>query len=396
MQANHPNAANAAGPRMRSVEIFAGAAGLGLGMAKAGFDHEIVVENDSDACETIRMNQANGHPLVQGWNVAEASIEDCDLSAIKGDVDLVSGGPPCQGFSIGGAHKGHRDERNLWPWAIATVATLKPRAFVFENVPNLASAHAEYLRYLEKALTLPTIASPADWTEDCERLDKILATGQSFDPSYRVRTDVHIASDYGTGQKRKRLFIVGIRSDVSGEYLPPEATHSEYELMESKWLTGEYWDRHGLVRPLPDKAGQRWLAKHNRMPRDLFAPRLQAWNTVRDIFAGIPNDAPNRDEAPREFRTYKGHTGSDADDPAKTHRAGDHGVSGGEMGVTSDKEGGQMHRHYSVREAAALSDFPHDYAFSGSWGDGLRQIGNAVPCNLGEAVGNSIHQALAA
>ena len=97
-----------------------------------------------------------------------------------------------------------------------------------------------------------------------------------------------------------------------------------------------------------------------------------------------------------KYRAGKGHTGSDADDPAKTHRAGDHGVSGGEMGVTSDKEGGQMHRHYSVREAAALSDFPHDYAFSGSWGDGLRQIGNAVPCNLGEAVGNSIHQALAA
>ena len=396
MQANHPHAAYTAGTCLRSVEIFAGAAGLGIGMAKAGFHHEIVVENDSDACATIRLNQEAGHPIVQGWNIAEASIQDCDLSAIKGDVDLVSGGPPCQGFSIGGAHKGHQDDRNLWPWAISTVATLKPRAFVFENVPNLASSHADYLHYLEKALALPTIASLEDWLEDAKRLDQILATGQSFDPNYRVRTDIHVSSDYGTGQKRKRLFIVGIRSDVAGEYIPPEATHSEYELMESKWLTGEYWDRHGLARPLPDKAGQRWISKHNRQPRDLFAPQLKPWNTVRDIFTSIPENAPNSEEAPREFRTYKGHTGSDADEPAKTHRAGDHGVSGGEMGVTSSREGGEMHRHYSVREAAALSDFPHDYAFTGSWGDGLRQIGNAVPCRLAEAVGHSVHTALAA
>ena len=381
---------------LRSVEIFAGAAGLGLGLAQAGFKHEVVVENDSDACNTIRLNQANGHSLVEGWEIREADIEACDLSDVTGEIDLVAGGPPCQGFSVGGLHRGAKDERNLWPWAIETVSQLKPRAFAFENVPNLASAHSEYLSYLQSALSLPTIARPEEWQEDAERLAKIMATGQSFDPSYRVHVDTLVASDYGTGQRRKRLFIVGIRDDVDADYVTPVATHGEYELMEQKWLTGEYWARHGIRMQTPDKEGLAWLKKHNRQPRDMFTPRLSPWRTVRDVLADIPEGAADNDPAPREFKTYKGHTGSDADRPAKTHRAGDHGVSGGEMGIVSNIEGHEIYRHYTVREAASLSDFDSDYRFSGSWGDGLRQIGNAVPCALGKAVGNSIATALAA
>ena len=381
---------------LRSVELFAGAAGLGLGLAQAGFSHDLVVENDADACETMRMNQRAGHELVQGWRVLEASIEDADLTTVKGDIDLVSGGPPCQGFSIGGKHRGHKDDRNLWPWAIETVSQLKPRSFVFENVPNMASAHAEYLAYLVRALTLPTIASPDDWVSDNARLEKIISSGQTMDPSYRVRVDSHIASDYGTGQKRKRLFIIGMRADQTGEYVPPEVTHGEYELMESQWITGEYWDRHGLSRPMPTEAAMRWLRKHNQQPPDLFAERLKPWNTVRDVFATIPVDANDNEPAPREAKAYKGHTGSPVDQPAKTHRAGDHGVSGGEMMADYGTQNDKQYRHYSVREAAALSDFPMDYRFFGSWGDGLRQVGNAVPCNLGRAVGTSIAKALAA
>ena len=223
-----------------------------------------------------------------------------------------------------------------------------------------------------------------------------MATGQSFDPSYRVHVDTLVASDYGTGQRRKRLFIVGIRDDVDADYVTPVATHGEYELMEQKWLTGEYWARHGIRMQTPDKEGLAWLKKHNRQPRDMFSPRLLPWRTVRDVLADIPEGAADNDPAPREFKTYKGHTGSDADRPAKTHRAGDHGVSGGEMGIVSNIEGHEIYRHYTVREAASLSDFDSDYRFSGSWGDGLRQIGNAVPCALGKAVGNSIATALAA
>lgn len=381
----------------RSVELFAGAAGLGLGLAKSGFHHEIVIENDSDACETIRLNQRNGYPLVQGWEIKEANIEDCDLSEIKGEVDLVAGGPPCQGFSIGGKHKGHSDNRNLWPWAIKSVADLKPKAFVFENVPNLASSHKAYLDYLQKALSLPTLARPEEWVEDTEALSKIIKTGQTFDPSYNVTVETHVSTNYGTGQKRKRLFIIGTRSDISGRYVTPKATHSYDELMTTKWITGEYWDRHCLQRPMPDDEAARWIRKHNRQERDLFCERLQPWNTVRDIISQIPQNAANHEAAPREAKSYKGHTGSYIDAPAKTHRAGDHGVSGGEMMIDmGESSNGTRYRHYTTREAAALSDFDHDYEFHGSWGDCLRQIGNCVPVNMSENIGKSIMKALAA
>ena len=389
--------------KLRSVELFAGAAGLGLGLAEAGFAHDLVVENNADACATMRLNQQHGHRLVEGWNILEASIEDVDLSAVKGDIDLLSGGPPCQGFSIGGRNQGHQDPRNLWPWTIAAVAQIQPRSFLFENVPNLASTHAGYLDYLMRALTLPTIAARPgrdgktdDWSEDDDRLKRILESGQTIDPSYRVRIDTHVASDYGTGQKRKRLFIVGVRNDQTADYVPPKVTHSHDELMEDQWITGSYWDRHGIERPMPDEAAQRWIRQHNRRPRDLYEDRLAAHRTVRDVIASIPGDAPDNDPAPRDAKAYKGHTGSLIDQPAKTHRAGDHGVSGGEMMIDYGPGASPQYRHYSVREAAALSDFPMDYRFSGSWGDGLRQIGNAVPCALGRAIGGRLAQVLAA
>jgi len=379
---------------LRSVEIFAGAAGLGLGLAKAGFSHEIIVENDSDACNTIRLNQHQNHPLVEGWRILEANIEDCDLSGVKGEVDLVAGGPPCQGFSIGGQHKGSEDQRNLWPWAIKTVSEIKPRAFVFENVPNMASTHKDYLEYLVKALTIPTIADPQQWIEDGEKLQKILSEGQSFDPSYDVSVDLLTSSDFGTGQKRKRLFITGIRKDVGAKYNTPVSTHSEAELLDSKWIRGEYWERHGLSRPVPNDAAMKWIRKHNQQPRDLFATPMKPWNTVRDIIANIPEWANGQEDAPRQAKAYKGHTGSEIDSPAKTHRAGVHGVSGGEMMIDFGEGQACQYRHFTTREAAALSDFPHDYDFSGTWSDCLRQIGNSVPCKMAQAVGQSIQKAL--
>ncbi|MBS7671453.1 DNA cytosine methyltransferase, partial [Croceicoccus gelatinilyticus] len=280
--------------------------------------------------------------------------------------------------------------------AIRSVAKLRPKAFTFENVPHLASGHRAYFDYLVKALALPTIAKPDEWSDDAERLDKILASGQTFDPSYVVSVHTLLAADFGTGQKRKRLFITGIRRDIEAEFEAPAPTHSAEQLMEDQWLTGTYWDRHGLERPIMSDAGLKWLRKHNRNPRDLFAPRLEAHRTVRDVLASIPDDAANNEAAPREAKAYKGHTGSPIDEASKTLRAGDHGVSGGENMIQYNDLIPIRYRHYTVREAAAISDFPHDYRFDGTWSDGLKQIGNAVPCNLGKAMGQSLKQTLLA
>lgn len=401
---------------MRSVELFAGAAGLGLGLARAGFHHDVVVERDHDACETIRHNQRLGHSLVQGWNLLEADANAVDVSAIAPEPDLLSGGPPCQDFSIGGAHAGASGDRNLWPTTVRWVNALKPRAFVFENVPGLASSHADYLEYVTLALTLPEVACPPmdDWKEQAGFLRRCVAQGIRSVPTYRVSVEKMAATDHGTAQARNRLFIVGIRDDVTAAWKRPEATHSLEQLMRDKWISGEYWDRHGLVRPEIDKAGTAFLRKHNSRPADdLFARRLLAHRTTRDAIAdlGTPNvdGTPgilDHEAAPRAAKAYKGHTGSAIDDPSKTLRAGDHGVSGGENMVDYGEAAGEgRYRHFTVREAARVQGFPDDYAFpeptdaggrGKKWSAGLKQLGNAVPCELAEAVGRSVLETLSA
>jgi len=283
----------------------------------------------------------------------------------------------------------------MWPWAIKAAADLKPKVMLWENVPNLARGHKAYFDYLLKALALPTIADPDNWANgDGERLAKVLESGQSFDPSYHITTTTLLAADHGTAQKRKRLFIVGVRQDLAAEFIGPESTHSANELMHDKWITGEYWDRHGLERPIMDEAGLRWIRKHNQQAPDLFAAKLAAHRTVRDAFSTISPKAANNEPAPRKAKAYKGHTGSPIDEPSKTLRAGDHGVSGGENMVAYSIDGKPSYEHFSVRQAAAISGFPEDYEFSGNWSDGLKQLGNAVPVEMGRAMGQSLHNTL--
>src|SRR5580658_7217406 len=103
------------GGRMKSVELFTGAGGLALGIEKAGFHHDTVVERDKDCCQTIRENQRNCNPLLDGWRLYQGDVRKFDYSEIEGEVDLLAGGPPCQPFSIGGKHKGPLDKRDMFP-----------------------------------------------------------------------------------------------------------------------------------------------------------------------------------------------------------------------------------------------------------------------------------------
>lgn len=390
----------------RSVELFGGAAGLGLGLAQAGFRHEVVVEQNKAACDTIRYNQQRGHGLVQGWRIAEADIRTFDLSDIEEEPDLVAGGPPCQSFSIGGKHKGADDDRNLWPWAIETVRQLRPRAFVFENVPALITKHSAYFGYLKLAFQLPELASPnGDWEADKGYLQECATQKIRSVPTYRVNFAKLQAADYGTPQRRQRIFLVGIRDDHEAIWSPPTATHSSAELLAAKWITGTYWDHHELERPEMDKAGLAFIRKHNRMPAaDLFSPQPAALirhQTTRDAIGDLPvpekdfETFPDHCAAPREARAYKGHTGSRIDDPSLTLRAGVHGVSGGECMIDFGEEAANRYRHFTTREAARVSSFPDDYHWGpATWSDALAQIGNAVPVALGKAVGTSLAQLL--
>lgn len=123
---------------LTSVELFAGAGGLGMGLSLAGFEHLAVIEWDRWACDTIRENQDRGHPLVASWPLIEGDVRDFDYESIGRSVDLVAGGPPCQPFSICGKHKGHHDDRDMFPATVDAIRRLRPRAFIVENVKGLS------------------------------------------------------------------------------------------------------------------------------------------------------------------------------------------------------------------------------------------------------------------
>ena len=134
---------------MKSVELFAGAGGLALGVTLAGFESLAVVEWDKWACDTIRENKRRDFPLVRDWPLWEGDVRSFDWRALPEDIDLLAGGPPCQPFSMGGKHKANGGKRDMFPATVDVVRTLRPKAFIVENVKGLTrSSFANYYQYI--------------------------------------------------------------------------------------------------------------------------------------------------------------------------------------------------------------------------------------------------------
>ncbi|WP_181005099.1 DNA cytosine methyltransferase, partial [Pseudomonas putida] len=115
---------------MKAIELFAGAGGLGMGVSKAGFTPQAVVEWDRWCCDTIRENRENKVTPLASWPTPiEGDVRGVDFRLFEGKLDLVTGGPPCQPFSLGGKHQAHADRRDMWPEAVRAVRETKPRAF---------------------------------------------------------------------------------------------------------------------------------------------------------------------------------------------------------------------------------------------------------------------------
>jgi DNA (cytosine-5)-methyltransferase 1 len=378
---------------LTSVELFAGAGGLGMGLTLAGFRHRAVVEWDRWACDTIRRNQALGHPLVANWPLFEGDVRDFDHGSILGEIDVVAGGPPCQPFSMGGKHGAHGDKRDMFPALAEAIQRLRPRAFVAENVKGLTRpAFADYFGYVLARLEFPEIVlrPGEDWPDHLRRLRQHKASRHRAGLTYNVVVQLLNAADHGVPQKRERVFIVGFRNDLNLQWSRPEPTHSREALLHDQWVTGRYWNRHGV----PPIANLRAASRQDQ-------PRQKPWRTVRDALSGLPDPEFDPDAARRipdhrfqpGVKFYPGHTGSQLDLPAKTLKAGDHGVPGGENALIRPDGTG---RYFTVRESARLQTFPDDYVFGGSWSEVMRQLGNAVPVALAHAVAASVAQTLTA
>ena len=322
------------------LELFAGAGGLAVGMEKAGLKCVALNEIDKFACATLRKNRPN-------WNVLEGDIKDFDFLEYNGKVDVVTGGFPCQAFSYAGKKLGLADARGtLFYQFVRVVKEVNPPICIGENVRGLLGH--------DNGKTLQGMISI---------LDEI---GYNVVP-----VEVLKAINFKVSQKRERLILVGIRKDIDVKYQYPKPYKKIYNLKDVL-KKGELFDCN-----VPKSAG----AKYPQSKKDVLdlVPPKGYW---RDLPLAIQKEFMGR-----SFYLGGGKTGIARrigwDEPCLTLTCS-----------PAQKQTERCHpdetRPFTVREYARIQTFPDDWQFAGSLAQQYKQIGNAVPVNLGREVGYSI------
>lgn len=325
-----------------SVELFAGGGGLALGMERAGFHHVMLNEFDKHACATLRKNRP-------AWNVVEGDVHQVDFTTLRGKVDFLSGGFPCQAFSYAGNKAGFEDARGTLFFELArAVKEIQPRVFLGENVRGL-------------------------YTHDNGRtfaaIQQIIADlGYTLLPEKVLK-----AIQYQVPQKRERLFLVAVRNDLASraKFAYPSPYHRIVTLRDA-FFKGVLFDTD-----VPKSAGQSYPQRK------------------REIMDMVPMGGNWRD-LPEEVQ--------------REYMKGSYELGGGKTGIArrlsldepsltltcapAMKQTERCHptetRPLTVREYARIQTFPDDWEFCGGLGAQYKQIGNAVPVNLAAAMGRSI------
>ena len=322
------------------LELFAGAGGLAVGMEKAGLKCAALNEIDKWACQTLRKNRPN-------WNVLEGDIKNFNFSEYRDNIDVVTGGFPCQAFSYAGKKLGLNDARGTLFYEFARVVQeVNPPICIGENVRGLLSH--------EKGKTLEGMISI---------LDEI---GYNVVP-VKVLKAIH----YKVPQKRERLILVGIRKDIDILYEYPTAHQKIYTLKDAL-KKGSLFENN-----VPKSEGAKY-PKYKKEILDLV-PQKGYW---RDLPLDIQKEYMGG-----SFYLGGGKTGMARrigwDEPCLTLTCS-----------PAQKQTERCHpdetRPFTVREYARIQTFPDDWEFSGSIAQQYKQIGNAVPVNLGQEIGYSI------
>lgn len=328
--------------KYRVIEFFAGAGGLALGLEKAGFSTVLLNEFDKHAVATLRKNRPE-------WKVIEEDIVSLVEKGItehletNKEIDLISGGYPCQAFSYAGKGLGLEDARGtlFYPFA-KVIEELKPKMFLAENVKGLVSH--------DNGKTLKTMI------EVYEKL------------GYEVKYKIMNALDYGVAQKRERVAIVGIRKDLKEKY------NLNYKFPKPY---GYRLTLKDVLKDVPESEITDYSMRKKEVMK--LVPPGGCWR-----------DLP--DEIAKEYMGASYYLGGGKTGMARR-------LSWDEPGLTvlcspSQKQTERCHpdeiRPFSVRENARIQSFPDDWEFVGSVSAKYKQIGNAVPVNFAEAIGKSI------
>lgn len=315
-----------------SVELFSGAGGLALGLEQAGFSHILLSEIDKTACSTLQSNRPN-------WNVIQGDVSLIDFSSYK--ADLVAGGFPCQSFSTAGKHLGFEDARGTLFFEFArAVKEIQPTVCLGENVKGLLQH--------DKGNTIQGMVSV---------LEQL---------GYNIQYKLLNAVNYGVPQKRERVFIVGVRNNITFNF-----PTSSLKLFTVK---------HALDG-VPSSPGKTYT-ENKKQVMDLVPPggnwrslpvEVQKSYMKKSYYNGGGNTGIARrvswDEAcptltcdPAQKMTERCH-------PSET-------------------------RPFTTREYARIQTFPDDWQFMGSMASQYHQIGNAVPVHLAKAIGQAIIESL--
>jgi DNA (cytosine-5)-methyltransferase 1 len=322
------------------LELFAGAGGLAIGLEKSGLKCVALNEIDKWACNTLRKNRPN-------WKVLEGDIKDFDFSDYKNKVDVVTGGFPCQAFSYAGKKLGLKDARGTLFYEFPRVVQeVSPAICIGENVRGLLSH--------EKGKTLKGMISI---------LDEI---GYNVVPVQVLK-----AINYKVPQKRERLILVGIRKDINIKYEYPKPYKRIYNLSDAL-KKGDLFDKN-----VPKSDGANY-PKSKKDVLDLIPPK--------GYWRDLPLDL-QKEYMGGSFYLGGGKTGMARrigwDEPCLTLTCS-----------PAQKQTERCHpeetRPFTVREYARIQTFPDEWKFDGSLAQQYKQIGNAVPVNLGQELGYSI------
>jgi DNA (cytosine-5)-methyltransferase 1 len=326
-----------------TLDVFAGAGGLSLGLQAAGLPVTVAADSNADALDTYRRHHSTAEIL-------EGDIADHDFRQYKGSIAIVAGGPPCQPWSTGGKQLGRADGRDGLAQFVHIIDQIRPRAFLMENVPGLtAPGNLEYLHALM-----------ADLAE----------------LGYQVDHQVLDATAYGVPQRRRRLFVVG--TPPSRKFTWPKAStgprtsrplRTAGDVISAHLTVGDpnpskvTYAKNPVVRPSPF-AGL--LFNGGGRPLNLAAPAptvlaSAGWNRTPWI---------DTDGILIEYHEHL--------------RADGKPRSGIVPGA----------RRLTVAEAALLQTFPAGLTFAGSRASQYIQVGNAVPPDLAAAMARALVQSL--
>jgi len=328
------------------AELFAGGGGLALGLEQAGFKSIFLNEIDKSACETLRHNRPH-------WNVVHSDIANVNFSELSGQVDLLTGGFPCQPFSYAGKQLGFEDIRGTLVFEMArAINEIKPKIFLAENVKGL--------QVNDGGATLTTILNVLE------------------ELGYKViENNIYKSIFYKVPQKRERLIIIGIRADLYNSlygdcmYTPPSPYHRILTLKDAL-KAGELYEND-----VPDSIGQKYPKRKE------------------EIMSHVPEGGYWRD-LPLDIQ--------------KEYMKGSFFLGGGKTGMArrlswnepsltltcapAQKQTERCHpsenRPLTTREYARIQTFPDNWEFKGSVTQIYKQIGNAVPVNLASAIGRSL------